>query len=608
MAHNIKVSADFTSVKKSITEISSALKDLSKKQSVSLFDKESIEFLKGAASDALSSMQNDMDSLTAKSKALRDEYRQEGQSLDQLAKKRHEILTLDKERLKLQGDMNKLDKNSSAAGIGGGGGKGGLAGFGAGILSALSKIPGVAKLAGIGAAGATAMSGGSLAGLALGTAAVAGGYYGYRRGSEGYDQYSQGLDSRIKLRGRGVNDVNGLHSGLSSLGYGSEDIRQAQIQSSESFGSANSGTEDIYKRAKFAKGVGLDLGQVQGVGGQLRSSMGVDQASKAFANLQGNIIAKGIKDAVGPYLETAASMLTDLNENGMGFDKGALDALGNMVSKTGISAERASSTIMGVNQSIQGATGERSAFYQTVAANMGLGGGTLGGSKEAANVGLFGLDPEKSKKMLDPKQYKHFQEMGLMGGPGYFKKWVEGIEKQVSQFPDTKEGDLMKGKFLVSNGIGHGGAESGLAELNLMKKAATEGGKTYSDLKSDFNSPEENMKGILGEAQQINEILGMKIAPKIADAEKAQNSMDRTLLGIAQRMGVDMPDEKGVKTKPNAALKGLDAITNGLSDVMLEYLTQIRSILQQQLDVAHSTDRAVKKPKGSAPSKRKEVR
>lgn len=599
MAHNIKVSADFTSVKKSITEISSALKDLSKKQSVSLFDKESIEFLKGAATDALSSMQNGMDALTAKSKALRDEYRQEGQSLDQLAKKRHEILAIDKERVKLQGDMNKLEKSSSTLGKGG---------FSGGLMESLSKIPGIGKLAGLAAGG---LGIGAIAGLGVGAAAVGTGYYGYKRGEEGYNQYSQGIDSRIKLRGRGVKDVDGLHTGLSGLGYAPEDIRQAQIQSSESFGSANSGTEDIYKRAKFAKGVGLDLGQVQGVGSQLRSSMGVDQASKAFANLQGNIIAKGIKDAVGPYLETAASMLTDLNENGMGFDKGALDALGNLVSKSGISAERASSTIMGVNQSIQGATGERSAFYQDAAASAGLGDKTLGGAKEAANLGLFGLDPEKGKKMLTADQYKHYQQMGLIGNSGYMKKFIGGIESRMPKFENTKEGDLQKGRFLEGEGIGHGSSASALSTWNLMQ-TATKGGKPADEarrtLESDFKSPEETMKSIMGDTKQINEIIGMKIAPSIASSKDSLNSIDRTVLGIAQRMGVEMPDEKGVKAKPTAALKGLDALTDSLSDVLLGYLTQIRTILQQQLDVAHSTDRAVKKPKGAVPSQRKGVR
>lgn len=647
MAHKLNISADFTSVKKSIVEISSNLKNLSKQQSISIFDKDSIAFLKGAASDALEGMKKDMDALTSKARALREEYKQEGQSLDLIAKKKHEILNVEKERIKLQTNMNKLEKDSAS--LGGGSEKGS---FGGSLLKSLGKIPGLGGVAGLMGGG---LGLGAIAGLGVGAAAVGGGMYGYGRAKTGYNQYMEGIDSRIMLRGRGVNDVNGLHAGLGRMGYGPEDIRQAQLQSSEGFGAANSGTDAIYGRARFAKNVGLDLSQVQGAGASMRGSMGTDQAAKAFATLQGNVISKGIKDAVGPYLETAANMLTELNENGMGFDKGALDALGTLVSKTGISAERAASVIQGTNSNIMGATGERSAFYQTAAGAAGLGNGTLGGAKEAANLGMFGLDGDKAKKMLTPDQLAHYKQMGLVGNSGYMKKFVGGIEKSMPQFENTAEGDLGKGRFLESQGIGHGSAASALSTFNLMKTAAGGGrgaGGAMKELREGFGSPEERMKAILGETKQINEVIGMKVAPIMAEAKDTLNSIDRSVLGIAQKMGVSLPDEKNRERDTKLERAGiapgsLDTMSDselnknmqrvsaqqstmngkagqvedmfgktlggfinrfmGTGDFSSQ-MEEVKGILKSQLDAHHATNRELGKARGGLPSQRQRTR
>jgi hypothetical protein len=66
------------------------------------------------------------------------------------------------------------------------------------------------------------------------------------------------------------------------------------------------------------------------------------------------LIASGIKDAIGPYLETAASMLTELNDKGFTNDESVL-SLFNSMAKTGMGEGRIHQLAMGADNGIRGA-------------------------------------------------------------------------------------------------------------------------------------------------------------------------------------------------------------------------------------------------------------
>jgi hypothetical protein len=542
MAHQIKIDADLnlSKLKKSFAELAAMISGMSQKHAIELFDKQSMDFLRGQAKDALGFLKREYDGLTQKAEQYRDELKKMATLTDEHRQKEKQLLEVEKQRAELMRDMVKLKSKL---------GEEEKPGFMEGMGSQMKGLPGggiISKL----------MSGAGLrmiAGMGVGAALVGGAWHVISRAREGNAQYNEGVRSRVSLMGRGIGDYRGLHSGLAGMGMSPEEIRQAQLQSTDIFGRSGSGAESVFQRARFARANGLDLSQVQNAGAGLRATMGVKEGTRAFAELEASLMANKIKDAIGPYLETAAGMLTELNDNGMNFDPAALTALGALVNRRGMSAEAAAKMLTDFDSRIKSSTGELNAFFQASFAGGGVGvgrngRGTIGASQEAVNLGLFGLDAQKAGAFLKPGELGAYKRLGMSGGDG-FRKRFSGIQSQVEGmgFGGGDEGVMQKGLFLQRIFGTKSGAE-GLKYYNALGSAAAaktpgEREKILQDIKDQFGSNEEKVLKIQGEQKALLERIGETVSPAFQMMNQTLLSIDKTLLQIATKgFGIEMPE------------------------------------------------------------------
>ena len=255
-----------------------------------------------------------------------------------------------------------------AAGAGGGGTKGGL----------LSKIGGP-----------------------MGAAAAAVGGYGVLKGYKAMSQYQSGVGERLRLKGLGfTGEVGASPSALADSGLTEAQFRDRQIKAGSLLGRGGGASESsILQKARTERAYGLGAGTFTNISGSLRGSMGTTGANEAQMKVQASFLANGIEDALAPYLDTANSMLQNINENGSIQISSMLNLFGYMTKQGQRTPEQIAKIFQGVDSAIKGSTGEVSAFIQSAFAKAGIGGSTIGGTRYAAESGgMFGLDPEVLKK------------------------------------------------------------------------------------------------------------------------------------------------------------------------------------------------------------------
>jgi hypothetical protein len=404
MSKQIKISGDTTELRKSILELSKMVsKDLAKSK-IELFTPDTKKFLRGEALSTMESIKKQIDS-------IKDSTKRHQQALAEVVRGSKEELKIKEKIVKASQHIAKLEqargKTSNVADQMSSPGFMKQFGKFSGLSTILKGVKGLGGGAGMG----MGMLGGA---LGLGGAALAG--YGISRVMASRQTYGEGIDTRLKLRGRGVSDLSPTDTqGMLGAGLNSLSLRQARMRDMDVFGRQGASQSAVIGRASFERNYGLEEGTMSGIGAGLRSSLGGNGANQTVMKLQASLMASGITDAIGPYLETAAAMLTDLNEKGFTMDDSVL-SLFNSMSKTGMGEGRINQLMSGADQGIRGSTGESNAFFQSVFNKAGIGGGTIGGAQAAMRMGgLYGVDLDKYKGMGGVDR-KMFQQLGIGGG------------------------------------------------------------------------------------------------------------------------------------------------------------------------------------------------
>ena len=392
----IKITGDTKDLKKSIMDLSKTVTRTLGRSRIELFSPETKKLLRGQVllhlreiNREIKSTREEMERQNKLTKKMAIGSNNELRSKKQLLEQTRRLVNLEKQRVSLRHTAGDLRGRSAAAPsmpIGRRGRTGGRGRWGG---------PDRAMRAVLGYRGAAMLSNPYVAGgLAIGGAAL----YGGSRVKAGYETFSEGISDRIGLMGRGLStgDMTPQYGGkqLGQAGLTSLSLRRRMLQSRDVFGAGGSSQQEVYGRARFERGMGLQGGTLMGMGGQLRQTMGGAEANKSIKVMMASAIAEGVnKSEIVPYMETASGMLTDLNERGFTFDNSAMSLFASLVSRSG-QAERSGRLMSGKDAGIRGATGEAAALFQYAFHDAGIGGGTIGGAQAAMRMGgLFGFNP-----------------------------------------------------------------------------------------------------------------------------------------------------------------------------------------------------------------------
>lgn len=565
MSRQIKISGDTSELRKSILELSKTInKDLGKSK-IELFTPDTKKFIKSEALNAMESIKRQIDS-------IKESTKKHQQALNDVVKGSKEELKIREKILKAQQHITKLEKDrSKASDVAEQVGQ-------PGFLKQFGKFSGLSALMkGARGIGGMGMLGGAGALLGMGGAALAG--YGISRIMSARQTYGEGNDARLMLRGRGVSDLAPSNTqAMLGAGLNSLTLRQARLRDMDVFGREGATQQSVIQRAMFERNFGVEEGTMSGIGAGLRKSLGGAGANQTVMKLQASLIASGITDAIGPYLETAASMLTELNERGFTMDD-SVTSLFNSMMKLGMGEGRIQQLAMGVDQGIRGSTGESNAFFQSIFNKAGIGGGTIGGAQAAMRMGgLFGVDLDKYKAMGGVDR-KMFEQMGI-GGANHMQNVAKGTlgtldqlfgsDAEISRQQGSKDknvresGNLKRLSRLRYMMQAFGLKDEGQASEaeGLLKKAATaspqEQKKIMQQLKNlKEDTPElQNLKAINKSNDGIFNILknqqtttedaiGEATAGAFNTANKFLASIDSAILSIAKFLtGYQTPEER----------------------------------------------------------------
>jgi hypothetical protein len=556
--HSIRIGADVKTFKRDVIALAKELdRHLGSKKKIEIFDKGTREFIAKGAKYALGEMRKEVERLEKANKSITQELKKQKTSEEELRKKQLEVLKNKREILKLEKDMNALTKsrnellrNQSA-----------LSKFGGGFAGA---IPGLGKLMGLGGVGLAGLAG-SLAGAgAVGLAGL-----GISEGFQGYRQFSAGTGQRVSLMGRGftAGEASGMAPGAAGLGMTPEQLRAAQMQAVDIFGKGGASQEAILKTQRAARGMGVGIEQLLGAGGGLVSQIGKEQGMQTFAQLIAITQATELEGRIGPFLETAAKMLTQINEDGMGLDNQTLAMLSAMSATGKVTVERVATTMQGIDARMRGATGETAAFFMSALTGGGIGGGTLGGAQIAMQQGLFGgnLGKAADRGFLTKQDVSGFKGMN-------FGSFAERAGAITGQFEQITGGMETGGQALVARQLlGIDNAVQALEAMRMLKRAATATPEQQKDIQEKLEELvataeektakslakiEESSAGALQIAQanleQQRELLGEELAPLGIMTNKFLASIDSNISSLLRFFGASSAQER----EKEEALKG----------------------------------------------------
>lgn len=539
----LKISADTTPVKKSLLELSQEVKKIGGTGSkVSIFTEKERRFFKKELNAELGLMKTKLkDNRKEIAKLVGEAQKLERGSKEEL-KIRKEINQAYKTQARLGKQIGQLE--TSKKGLGGFGGIGGKGGGGMGAV-----MGGLGRLAG-GAA------------LALGAGALV-------RGSQAASQYQQGVPDRVRLKGLGVQGDNfGSPMELAQAGMTEQEMIQRRVQATSLLGRDAGSNQNMMNQAKFERSFGLEDGQMTNIAGSLRAQFGGSGANEAQMKLQASVLASGMEDAIGPYLETATQLLSQINENGMTNTSALVNAIGVLSASGYRNPEQIAKTFSTINDGIKGASGESNAFLQTAFAKKGIGGGTIGGTRFAMETGgLFGLDQSKFQELgfNNPALTKQMRGAGLFGGLGNRASAVmsqlrESVGIGAGQGPeDIKDPDKLFALQRLSNNVfgteGTGGLEafSQLSQVEEGKLSQKDFEKKLKDLQEGKDPAVDRMNKIntslAGQTDiiaknhtNLMEQLGtttVKITNKLTDIESAilANGGNAAAEGVTDTLG-----------------------------------------------------------------------
>lgn len=482
--------------------------------------------------------------------ALKLQQKQTKSVADEI-RNRERVTKLVQRQVKLQKEMQGMKQAESSIRLPGMGGKG------KGILG---KLGGLSRFAGP-------------TGLLAGGAMFAG-----SRAMKAGRHFEGGIEDRLALRGRGVGDLDIQDKGSAqAAGLNSQSMRRARLQSMDIFGKQGSTQQAVTQRASVERNFGLQQGTMAGLGGQMRGNLGGEGAQKAMMTIQAGLISSGITDEIGPYLETAAGMLTSLNENGFTFNDSAMAILNNLTA-SGLSAERGGKMITGVDKAIKGSSGEANALFQQIFSRAGVGGKSIGGLQAGIRMGGLtggGLGPEGSMSEVDRRTFKG---IGL-GDPSHSQKIAKAFVGQMDDLfgddasvtkllndPNTKQkGEsqrLHRNKFIMKslNLSNEGEAarvnkmltdiadpktnEKQRKELEGKIKSLSEGNSELGNLKTINTSTAGVWDVLKNQHSTIKDELGGKVAPAIMSIDRTMMKLDLALSALLGFFGIETPGEK----------------------------------------------------------------
>lgn len=579
MSRQLKIGADTSEIKKSILELSRSInKDLGKSK-IELFTPETKKLLRGEAIAQAEALKRQID-------AIKESTKKHAQAMQDVVKGSKEELKLKEKILKASQHIAKLSKDQSKVENLSDELKPTKGGFMGGLAKALQKIPGYGKIAGM--AGMGAMGG---AGLLAGGALIGAGAYGISRVMSARQTYAGGIDTRLRLRGRGVADMAPTNTqDMLSAGLNSLTLRESRLRDMDVFGREGASQANVIKRAQFERNFGIEEGTLSGFAGSFRSSMGGKGANQTLMKLQASLIASGISDAIGPYLETAAAMLTDINEKGFTMDE-SVTSLFNSMLKLGMGEGRVSKLMTGADAGIRGASGEANAFFQNVFGKAGIGGGTIGGAQAAMRMGgLFGVDLDKYKAMSGTDR-KAFETLGI-GGTNHMQNVAGATVSQLDKLFGS-DAEINKQLGSTDQRTQQGGALKRLSRLRyvmqafglkdegqasevegLLKKAATASPeeqknimRKVQDIKEStpelenlkkINSSNEGIFNILkNEKETIEDAIGEATSAAFNKMNELLNSIDKAILAIAKFLtGYESDDERLARQKQEQVEQG----------------------------------------------------
>lgn len=452
MSASLKISANTSEVKKSLLDLGKDVKNLGKTK-ISIFSEEDRKFVKGELKQELSLMKAKLAENRAEiSKMIKEQTKLTKGSKEELDH-RKKILSAYQQQTKLASQMDKVNKQQKS--MGGFGGMGGSGGGPGGIMGLLGKLGGLA-------AGAT---------LAVGGLALV-------RGYQASQQYQQGANNRVRLRGitgAGASSIDPEQ--LARAGMTEQDFINRKIAATSRLGRQGGSDQSVLEQAKFERAYGLEGGTMTNIAGSLRGSFGGQGADSTQAKLQASVLATGMEDAIGPYLEQATDLLADINKNGITNTDEMIRSFAELTKDGKRTPEQIAEAFKTIDQSVKGASGESSAFYQTAFSRGGIGGGTIGATKLAmSSGGISGLsEDELLKRGYNPDLVKNMKGAGFMAGTGersgailsQFKKSA-GIGGQ--NIGDVKDINTMVGLSSMANSVMGTEGMQGFDALQMMEK------------------------------------------------------------------------------------------------------------------------------------------
>lgn len=585
--NKIKIGADIAEVKKSILEIGRHAKDLNKNK-ISLMTKEDREFLKTGAKQAIEGINSVINEQTKLYKKAVDERSKLVKGSEEEKKKQLEIVKILRERTNLERQIRDLQKVQSDI----------APSMGDKTKGLLSKIPGVGKIMG-------ALTKHPL--LAAAGAATAIGGFAVSRGIEGFNTWQGGTQDRIKLRGLGIRQPLQDQQRAADLGMSSLAFRSAQIQSANTFGRANSTEKDVLGRAAFERNYGLDAGTLTNSGASLQSTMGSQGANESIMKLQASIMAAGLDDAIGPYLDQAVTLLASINENGQ-LNTTEIASLLAGFTKQGDIPQQVVKAFSTMQSAVTGSQGDANAFFQNAFARRGIGNGTIGGTQAAIESGgLFGVDPNSITGLGAGKNkiLNSLNSLGITGEGTDAQNRAQGIIAQLKdtmgirqdqRIEDADPQSLLTGGRMAKNlGLGRTALE-GIQAMTRLQDVAS-GKMTSKEFNKEMErmqmSPElKNLEDIKKSAEgqwtaleamheTIKDQLGNQLVPIATVIKSLLMNIDKGLAGALGLFGYNSEAD---------AFKGVGSLKEGtkLSKEEQRSLTEEKARIENELSALES--------------------
>lgn len=415
-----------------------------------------------------------------------------------------------------------------------------------------------------------------MSGLAGGLAARAGIaalIYAGARVYQSRETYAKGIPTRVNLMGRGVSDLElSDPNRAAGAGLNASTMREARMRDLDVFGSAGASQRAVTNRARFERNFGMGEGTLSDIGGQFRPMLGGKGAETTVMKLQASLIASGIKDAIGPYLEASTNLLSSINEKGFTKDESLLASF-NQLLKAGEGEGRTGKLMSGLDSAMRGSSGEANAFFQDVMRGAGVGGGTIGGARAALQMGgLFGADLDKYK-FMSPQSRKIFEGLG-MGSADYTQKVSGSLLKHLDAIGNQSTID----KLLNSTDPRkqQQGRDMGLQRLMFLQSVshASNAGEAaeYEGIARQLSNPKlsrEERSKLEARASEIE-----RGTPELVNLEKINKStegtkqvLDAILFNIEEQMGKKTGDTYNqinrAKVAADSAISDVTGVATG---------------------------------------------